>query len=203
MAIEVRIPKEITDYQEKLMFGMSIRQLLCFSLAITVSVGSYFLLTKLLGISSEIVSYVIIFESLPLMALGFIKKNGFTFEKYAALFIRHRIGMQVRPYRTELNADCGGDERKGKYAWIFEKGQTGGNGKPVSGKQRKEDAAIREYEGVTATKAGSDKKRKAALKKIAAAGKEQRAAERRAKEAVEAAGGAKDSPGDDQIQAYV
>ncbi|ENZ7286533.1 PrgI family protein, partial [Enterococcus faecium] len=39
MAIRVKVPKEIKDYQEKLMGGMSVRQLVFFVLAVLISVG--------------------------------------------------------------------------------------------------------------------------------------------------------------------
>jgi len=179
MSIEVRIPKEITAYKEKVLFGMSIRQLACFSAAIVLSVGTYLLLTKVLWLTMDTASYIIIIESVPLMAVGFITKNGFTFEKYAALFVRHQLGQQVRPYKTELdrllteketladeNPEKGGKNVKSKYAWIFEK-EGKGNGKSTLTKQeRKEEARLRECEIFEVTKKERKRKRKEALRKI-------------------------------------
>ena len=71
--IEVRIPKEITEYKEKVIFGLSIRQLIFFTLTIILSLSSYFILTKKLGLSMDSASYVIIIESLPLLAIDKIK----------------------------------------------------------------------------------------------------------------------------------
>ena len=78
MAISVPIPKEITEYEEKIMFGLSLRKLVCFSSAVVLGVGTYFLCTKVLGLTMDTASYIIIAEALPLMALGFIKKDGMT-----------------------------------------------------------------------------------------------------------------------------
>ena len=188
MSIEVRIPKEIMEYKEKVLFGMSLRQLVCFSSAIVLSVGSYLLLTKVIGLSMDAASYVIIVESMPLLAIGFVKKNGFTFEKYAALLIRHKLGQQIRPYQTELLTEetqtRENEEKKGsKYAWIFEKGQ-GGSKKPViSKKERKADAALKECSDYFVTKESREAKRKAALREIEAARQEYRALKRGTKKA--------------------
>lgn len=187
MAIEVRIPKEITEYKEKILFGLSIRQLICFSAAIVLSIGSYMLLTKVFYLSMDAASYVIIIESIPLMAIGFVKKNGFPFEKYFALFLRHRIGRNKLLYRTELLIDKITDpnkesERKSKYAWIFEKeeGAVSGQSKP-NRREQKLNKTIRECEIFTVTKAGRKAKSKAAIRKIKKARQDYRAAKRRLK----------------------
>lgn len=42
--MEVKIPKEIREYQESIFFGLSARQFLCSLLAVGAAVGLYFLL---------------------------------------------------------------------------------------------------------------------------------------------------------------
>lgn len=123
MSIEVRIPKEITEYKEKIIFGLSLRQLIFFVLAILVSGGSYFLLTMVFNWDKDLVGYIVIFEVFPLLALGFVRKNGFPFEKYAALIIRHKTGIHKRPYKTSLHIDNLKDnnQKEGTYDWIFKK----------------------------------------------------------------------------------
>mgnify|MGYP003836434405 FL=1 len=101
MSIEVRIPKEITDYKEKILFGLTIRQLLCFICAVILGLVSYFIVSKFLG--TQAAGYVVIIEVLPIFALGFFKKNGFTFEKYLKLILKHKLGQNKRKYQTELN----------------------------------------------------------------------------------------------------
>ncbi|GIP52977.1 PrgI family protein [Paenibacillus vini] len=185
MAIEVRIPKEITEYKEKILFGLSIRQLICFSLAIVLSIGSYLLLTKVFYLSMDAASYVIIIESIPLMAIGFVRKNGFPFEKYFALFLRHKTGRNKLLYRPELLIDQIPDpnkasERTSKYAWIFEKEEGAGSGGPKPNrKEQKRSRVVRESEVFTVTKAGRKAKSKAAIRKIKKARQDYRAAKRR------------------------
>lgn len=193
MAVSVSIPKEITEYEEKIMFGLSLRKLVCFSAAVILGIGSYFLCTKFLGLSMDAASYIIIFEAMPLMAFGFIKKDGMPFEKYFALLIRHKIGTNKLPYGSELVIDSIHDpateERKSQNAWIFEKkhGTAGAAGKRTA-KQRKADLKEREAKCFTVTKKSRKRKRKEALREIKAARQEYRTAKCREKKAAKKAG---------------
>lgn len=103
MSIEVRVPKEITEYKEKILFGLSIRQLICFGSAITLGIGSYYFISKY--INQNLASYIVILETIPLFALGFFKKDGFTFEKYVMLIFKHKTKISKRTYKSELNID--------------------------------------------------------------------------------------------------
>lgn len=188
MAISVSIPKEITEYEEKIMFGLSLRKLICFVSAVILGIGTYFLCTKVLGFTMDTASYIIIVEALPLMAVGFIKKDGMTFEKYAALMIRHKTGRNKLFYESELVIDSLPDpideaaERKSKYAWIFEKeNDVAGTRKKLSRKEQRKKAAVREAIIFTVTEKSRQGKRKAARCKIKAARQECRTAKRRAK----------------------
>lgn len=197
--IEVRIPKEITEYKEKVIFGLSIRQLIFFTLTIILSIGSYFIMTKKLGLTMDSASYVIIFQSLPLLAVGFIRINGFPFEKYALLVIRHKLGIQKRPYKTSLLVDKvelkeekeiqkGG---KGKYAWIFEKGE--------KADKRTRSKNIREANLFIVTKKDRKRKRKATLQQIKTARKEYRKAKQRKKKDLKKTSSTQNSPRNNEI----
>lgn len=167
--IEVRIPKEITEYKEKVIFGLSIRQLMFFTLTIILSLFSYFVLTKKLGLSMDSASYVIILESLPLLAIGFIKINGFTFEKYAVLVIRHKLGIQKRKYKTDLLIDKAGEEKN-----LMEGGRKKNAKHCREKKERRKSKNIREAILFINTKKDKKRKRKEALQQIKRARKEYR-----------------------------
>ena len=204
MAIEVRIPKEIKEYKEKVIFGMSIRQLVCFSSAVVLSIGAYLLCTKVFNLTMDEASYAIILISIPIMALGFIKINGFTFEKFAALYIRHITGQQIRKYQTELLTDqiitADGMEKKGgNYAWIFDKEKTGKGKSIIDRKTKIEDRTLREYEVSKSTKESRKRKRKTALRKIKAARKEYRSLKRRAQKNAKAASRTQDVTADTSL----
>ena len=89
--MEVKINREIRDYQENIFFGLSLRQLVFSILAICVAVGIYFGLSDVLG--TETVSWMCILGAVPFGAMGFIRYNGMTAEQLAAAYIKSEILM--------------------------------------------------------------------------------------------------------------
>ena len=80
ITLEVKINREIRNYTESMFFGLSLRQFIFSVLACGVAVGLYFLLKPHLG--TETVSWVCILGAAPFAALGFVKYNGMTAEKF-------------------------------------------------------------------------------------------------------------------------
>jgi len=78
--MEVKINREIRDYTESMFFGLSLRQFIFSLLAIFVAVGLYFALKQRLG--TETVSWVCVLGAAPFAAMGFIKYNGMTAERF-------------------------------------------------------------------------------------------------------------------------
>lgn len=190
MAIEVKIPKEITEYKEKIIFGLSIRQLVCFSIAIVLSISAYLLCTKIIGLSTEIAGYIVIFLSMPLLAMGFVRPNGMNFEKYAVLMLRYKFGHKVRKYKTELLIDDiaikenGGKtnepKKPAKYGWIFTKSEKPQKRSRADRQEERFDKQLRECEIFEVTKEGRKAKGKITKRKIKEARSEYRCAKRRA-----------------------
>ena len=89
--MEVKINREIRDYQENVFFGLSMRQLIFSVLAIGVAVGIYFGLRNVLG--TETVSWLCILGAAPFAALGFIKYNGMTAGQFVMAYIRSEFLM--------------------------------------------------------------------------------------------------------------
>lgn len=106
MAISVSVPKEIAEYHEKILFGLSIRQLVFSGVAIVLSVGLGALCTLVLKLSIDVTGYVIMLAATPIMALGFIRKDNMPLEAYLALYIRSRLGQNRLAYETELLIDA-------------------------------------------------------------------------------------------------
>ena len=79
--MEVKVPKEIRDYQESIFFGLSTRQFICSLLAVGVAVGLYFGLRPLIG--SDEVGWMCILGAAPFAACGFFKYHGMTAEQVA------------------------------------------------------------------------------------------------------------------------
>ena len=79
--MEVKMNKEIRDYQESIFFGLSTRQFICSLLAVGVAVGLYFGLRPLVG--NEEVGWMCILGAVPFAACGFFKYYGMTAEQVA------------------------------------------------------------------------------------------------------------------------
>lgn len=86
--MEVKINKEIRDYTESVFFGLSLRQLVFSVIACAAAAAAYFLLKDALG--TETVSWVCVLCAAPFAALGFIKYNGMTAERFFIAWLKAR-----------------------------------------------------------------------------------------------------------------
>lgn len=97
--IEIRIPKEIRTYKEKLFFGLNLRQLICTLIAIVINVPLYWYGRNVVG--SDAASWIVIFVSMPLFLIGYFNYNGMTFEQFIKTVIQQElIYPQKRKYIT-------------------------------------------------------------------------------------------------------
>jgi len=87
--LEVRINKEVRDYQESLFFGLSLRQFLFALLAVLVAVGVYFALHTVVG-NGEI-GWVCVLAAFPFALGGFFTYNGMTFERFLVAVVRSEL----------------------------------------------------------------------------------------------------------------
>lgn len=95
-SLGTHIPKEITEYKEKIIGGLTVRQLICVAAAVAVGVGTYFALNRLFGMSAEDSSYIIMLLASVPAAAGFIRPNGMDLEKYLALRRQHKARSAPR-----------------------------------------------------------------------------------------------------------
>ncbi len=84
--MEVKINREIREYTESLFFGLSLRQFVFSLLAVAVAVAVYFILKPRLG--TETVSWVCVLCAAPFAAMGFIRYNGLTAERFVWAWLR-------------------------------------------------------------------------------------------------------------------
>ncbi|MEK4433104.1 PrgI family protein [Paenibacillus sp. FSL M7-0802] len=97
--IEIRIPKEIRTYKEKLFFGLTLRQLICTLIAVVVNVPLYWFGRDVIG--SDAASWVVIFVAMPLFLIGYFNYNGMTFEQFIKSVIQQEfVYPQKRKYIT-------------------------------------------------------------------------------------------------------
>ena len=92
--MEVKINREIRNYTESMFFGLSLRQFLFSVLGCAVAVLLYFLVSPYAG--TETVSWVCMLGAAPFAALGFVKYNGMTAEKFIWAFIKSEFLMPKR-----------------------------------------------------------------------------------------------------------
>ena len=88
MALSTHIPKEITDYKERIVGDFSARQLISLAAIVGLLGGSYFLLVHLGHLSMDVYPYIAALLCAPAFALGFYRKNNMPFEQYLKLLWR-------------------------------------------------------------------------------------------------------------------
>ena len=87
--LEVRVNKEVRNYQESIFFGLSLRQLFFALLAVAVAVGVYFGLRPVLG-EGEI-GAVCVLAAFPFALGGFFQYNGMNLEQFLLAFLRSEL----------------------------------------------------------------------------------------------------------------
>jgi len=126
--ISVRIPKDIRSYKEKLIAGLTARQLIAVFIALVICVPTYIYGRRLLG--DDLAGWLVMIVALPAGAVGFYRKNGLPFEKFAAVIIRHFLCPGKRSYQTEnafrlwqntIENEEITETRRGKRKWLQEK----------------------------------------------------------------------------------
>ena len=97
--IEIRIPKEIKNYREKLFFGLTLRQCICAGIALLICVPLYIWGHNFLP--QEAISWIVVFIAVPLMLTGFFRYNDMAFEQFALEVIHFYFYPQKRVYSYE------------------------------------------------------------------------------------------------------
>ncbi len=98
--MEIKINKEVRDYQESIFFGLSLCQTVFSALAVMVAVGVYFLLRNV--ISTSEVGWICILAAAPFAGCGFFKYNGLTAERFVLAWIRSEF---LYPKRLVFRAE--------------------------------------------------------------------------------------------------
>lgn len=91
MIIEVKINKEVRNYQESLFFGLNLRQLLFSALAVAAAVAVYFSLRAVFGSVGDLGGWLCVLAACPSALCGFFQYNGLTFEQFVVAFLRSEI----------------------------------------------------------------------------------------------------------------
>lgn len=98
--MEVKMNKEIRDYQESMFFGLDFRQCFFSVLAILAAVGIYFGVHRLLG--EEVTGWLCVLGAAPFAACGFFKYHGMNAEQFLWALIKSEVLYSKRLlYQTE------------------------------------------------------------------------------------------------------
>lgn len=95
----VPVPKDLTKVKTKVMFRLTRRQLICFSLAAAVGVPFYLLTRGAIG--NDLAVFLMIALMLPFFFFALYEKDGQSFEKVLGQIIRVKFRYPAaRPYQT-------------------------------------------------------------------------------------------------------
>ncbi|WP_125143699.1 PrgI family protein [Clostridium transplantifaecale] len=95
----VTVPKDLTRIKSKVLFGLTKRQLACFTPAVLLGVPLFFLLRGSMGTSAATLCMVLVM--LPFFLLAMYEKNGEPLERFIGHFVRTKFTRpKERPYRT-------------------------------------------------------------------------------------------------------
>ena len=87
--MEVKMNKEIRDYQESMFWGLSFRQCLFSVLAILAALGIYFVTRKYAG--EQVTGWLCVLGAAPFAACGFFCYHGMTAEQFAWAVIKSEL----------------------------------------------------------------------------------------------------------------
>ena len=85
----VTVPKDLTRIKSKVLFGLTKRQLACFTPAVLLGVPLFFLLRGSMGTSAATLCMVLVM--LPFFLLAMYEKNGEPLERFIGHFIRTKF----------------------------------------------------------------------------------------------------------------
>lgn len=96
----VQVPKDLTKVKNKVMFNLTKRQLICFSLAAVAGIPIYFLTRKAMG--TTVSACLMIMIMLPFFFFAMYEKDGRPLEKILRDIWRARVQRPgVRIYQTK------------------------------------------------------------------------------------------------------
>ncbi len=96
----ISVPRDLTKVKSKVMFNLTKRQLICFSVAAILGVPSFFLIKQIASTSTAAIGMMVIM--MPFFFLAMYEKNGQHLEVILGHLIEATfIRPKQRPYQTD------------------------------------------------------------------------------------------------------
>jgi hypothetical protein len=96
----ISVPRDLTKVKSKVIFNLTKRQIICFSVAALIGVPSFFLIKSVAEINVAVMGMMVIM--MPIFFFAMYEKNGRPLEVYLGHFIEAVfIRPKKRPYRTD------------------------------------------------------------------------------------------------------
>ena len=96
----ISVPRDLTKVKSKVFFGMTKRQLICFSVAALIGVPSFFLIKNIAEVNVAVMGMMVIM--MPFFFFAMYEKNGQPLEVILGHFIQQVfIRPKKRPYKTD------------------------------------------------------------------------------------------------------
>ncbi|GHU82584.1 hypothetical protein AGMMS50284_4690 [Clostridia bacterium] len=97
--LEAKIHKEITEFEGKLISGLTGKQVICVVISVGISCALFFSLYKKLGIENT--GTICMLAPLPILAFGFFKFRGFSFKDLIKILFNYYSKPQRKIYTQD------------------------------------------------------------------------------------------------------
>lgn len=129
--LSVPVHKDVTEYQPKVIGGLTARTIICIGAAVGCALAFGMLCTFVFHVDINDVIYLVWLAAAPAALLGFYTPHGMNFEKFAPLWLAHNFNEQCLVYvcasnRGEFKAEKAALEKE------YSDGRKKANGKELS-----------------------------------------------------------------------
>lgn len=129
--LSVPVHKDVTEYQPKVIGGLTARTIICIGAAVGCALAFGMLCTFVFHVDINDVIYLVWLAAAPAALLGFYTPHGMNFEKFAPLWLAHNFIEQCLVYvsasnRGEFKAEKAALEKE------YADGRKKANGKELS-----------------------------------------------------------------------
>lgn len=101
--LSVPVHKDVTEYQPKVIGGLTARTIICIGAAVGSALAFGMLCTFVFHVDINDVIYLVWLAAAPAALLGFYTPHGMNFEKFAPLWLAHNFNEQCLVYVSASN----------------------------------------------------------------------------------------------------